>query len=137
MSVEKLQEAMKLAISIKPKVGGFPVLAKVLKEFGVKRNLWNLPSCQSIYVMETGNVVVQNHSLVSGINEIPKFNKENLINALRKDQNGESTFQEFLMSSWEAGVTSYDVDFEKNIVIYYGAEGESYFESYQNVEIDL
>lgn len=136
-SIEKLQDAMKLAISIKPKVGGFPVLAKVLKQAGVKRNFWTLPSCQSIYVMETGNLVVQNETLISGIHDIPKFNQEALIKALRTDQNGESTFEEFLLSTWKAGVINYDVDFEKNTVIYYGSDGESYLEAYPNVEIEF
>jgi len=41
-----------LAMTIRPKVGGFPVLAEVLKRAGVKRNYWTLPSCQSIFVMD-------------------------------------------------------------------------------------
>ena len=58
-----------------------------------------------------------------------------IIKALRIDQAGESTFPEFLKASWEAGVVSYIVDFEKRVVIYYGVLGESYAEIYPAVEI--
>ena len=36
--IEKLTEAQKYAISIRPKIGGFPVLAEVLRQAGVKTN---------------------------------------------------------------------------------------------------
>lgn len=134
-SIQKLGEAFQLAMSIRPKVGGFPVLAEVLRQAGVKRNFWSLPSCQSIFVMDSGNVVNQGVPLVTGMNEIYKFNEAELIRALRRDQKGESTFPEFLMASWKAGVVSYDVDFEKRICTYYGVLGESYLEEYAKVEI--
>jgi uncharacterized protein YbcV (DUF1398 family) len=56
-AIENLQSAMKRAISIRPKVGGFPVLAEVLRQAGVKRNIWNLPSAESLYLTEHGSVV--------------------------------------------------------------------------------
>lgn len=46
-AIEKLEAAQKRAMAIRPKVGGFPYLAEVLRQAGVKRNLWFLPSCQS------------------------------------------------------------------------------------------
>jgi uncharacterized protein YbcV (DUF1398 family) len=49
---------------------------------------------------------------------------------------GESTFAEFLASSWRAGVVRYDVDFLARTVGYYGCNGEEYIESYPAVEID-
>lgn len=58
-----------------------------------------------------------------------------LIRALRTDQAGQSTFPEFLKNSWEAGVVSYDVDFEARKVTYFGAQGESYTEAYPAVEL--
>ncbi len=128
--IQKIQEAMQAAMAIRPKVGGFPVLAEVLRKAGVKRNIWNLPSCQSIYVMDIGNVVNQGTPLVNGMNEIFTFDKSALIKALRSDQNGESTFPEFLQAAWRAGVVSYDVDFEKRTCTYFGVLGESYLEEY-------
>ena len=49
--------------------------------------------------------------LVSGKVDVPRFDREALIAALRTDQAGLSTFPEFLLASWLAGVVRYDVDF--------------------------
>ena len=49
-AVDQLLEAQKLAMSIRPKVGGFPELAEVLRQAGVLMNRWTLPACQSIFV---------------------------------------------------------------------------------------
>lgn len=56
-AVKNLIDAQKHAMSIRPRVGGFPVLAEVLRLAGISRNLWSLPSCQSIYVTKLGPVV--------------------------------------------------------------------------------
>lgn len=134
-AVENLVRAQKYAFSIRPKVGGFPVLAEALRLAGVTRNLWSLPSCQSLYLTHLGTVVQQGQPLVSETTEVPKFDKEALIRALRTDQAGESSFPQFLKSSWEAGVIGYDVDFEKRTCTYFGAQGESYVESYPAIEL--
>lgn len=132
---EKLMEAQKYAMSIRPKVGGFPVLAEVLRQAGVQMNRWSLPSCQSIYLMKEGSVVQQGSPLVAGTHEIPKFDREALITAIRTDQEGRSTFPEFLQAAWKAGVVGYDADFIGRKVIYYGSNGESYLEEYPAVQV--
>lgn len=134
-AVENLLKAQQFAMSIRPKVGGFPYLAEALRKAGINRNIWNLPSCQSIYMTEYGSVVSQGTPLVNTTTDVYPFNREALIKALRVDQAGHSTFPEFLKASWEAGVVSYTVDFEKRFVIYYGVLGESYTENYPSVEI--
>lgn len=134
-AVEKLMEAQKFAMSIRPKVGGFPHLAEALRQAGVTKNSWSLPSCQSIFLTIHGSVVSQGNPLITGSCDVPPFNRDALILALRKDQSGESTFPEFLKASWDAGVVSYDVDFENRKVSYYGAQGESYIETYPAVVI--
>lgn len=131
---EKLIEAQKHAMSVRPKVGGFPVLAEVLRQAGVQMNRWSLPSCQSVYLMKEGSVVQQGTPLVSGTFEVPRFDREALITALRTDQEGRGTFPEFLQSAWKAGVIGYDADFMGRKVTYYGAKGESYLEEYPAVE---
>lgn len=134
-AVENLLKAQQFAMSIRPKVGGFPYLAEVLRKAGITRNIWNLPSCQSIYLTKYGSVVSQDTPLINTTVDIPPFDREALIKALRIDQAGQSTFPEFLKTSWEAGVVSYIVDFEKRIVTYYGVLGESYAENYPAVKI--
>lgn len=132
---EKLTEAQKYAMSIRPQVGGFPVLAEVLRQAGVQMNRWSLPSCQSVYLMKEGSVVQQGSPLVTGTHEIPQFDQEALIKALRTDQEGRSTFPEFLQAAWKAGVVGYDADFAQRKVTYYGSQGESYLEEYPAVEV--
>lgn len=134
-AIENLLKAQQFAMSIRPKVSGFPYLAEALRKAGITRNIWNLPSCQSIYLTEYGSVVSQGTPLVNATADVPPFNREALIKALRIDQAGQSIFPEFLKASWEAGVVSYIVDFEKREVIYYGVSGESYSEKYPAVEI--
>ncbi len=134
-AIDNLQQAMQLAMSNRPKVGGFPYLAEVLRSFGVSRNIWSLPSCQSLYVTKLGNVIMQGEPLVKGMHPVPSFNETALIRALRTDQAGNGSFPEFLQSTWQAGVVSYEVDFIGRKVSYYGALGEVYVEEYPAVEV--
>lgn len=133
--VAKLVEAQQHAMAIRPKAGGFPVLAEVLRRAGVLRNRWSLPSCQSVYLMKDGAVVQQGAPLLTGEEEVPKFDREALVQALRRDQSGAGTFPEFLRASWKAGVVAYDVNFEAREVTYHGVRGESYTERYPAVEV--
>lgn len=135
-AIERLQQAQQRAMAIRPKVGGFPYLAETLRRAGVTRNVWSLPACQSLFLTENGPVIIQGTPLLSGAADVPTFNREALIAALRTDQAGESTLPEFLAASWRAGVVRYDVDFLARTVAYYGCRGEEYIESYPAVEID-
>jgi uncharacterized protein YbcV (DUF1398 family) len=134
-AIDNLQAALERAFAARPKVGGFPYLAETLRRAGVTRNLWFLPACQSLYLTEQGPVVTQGTPLVSGTVDVPPFDCEALITALRIDQAGESTFPEFLAATWRAGIVRYDVDFDKRIVTYYGCSGDEYAEDYPAIEI--
>jgi uncharacterized protein YbcV (DUF1398 family) len=83
-----------------------------------------------------GPVVTQGAPLASGTVDVPPFDREALVDALRTDQAGESTFSEFLAATWRAGVVRYDVDFSARTVAYYGCEGEEYIEAYPAIEVD-
>jgi uncharacterized protein YbcV (DUF1398 family) len=111
-------------------------LAETLRRAGVTRNFWFLPACQSVYLTNDGPVVIQGAPLATGAMDVPAFNREALISALRKDQAGDSAFPEFLEASWRAGVVRYEVDFMARTVAYYGCNGEEYVEAYPAVEID-
>ncbi len=67
--------------------------------------------------------------------DVPAFDQDALIVALRIDQAGESTFLEFLEASWRAGVVRYEVDFAARTVAYFGCDGEEYIEAYPAVQI--
>ena len=135
-AIDVLEKVMKQAAAIRPKVGGFPYLAETLRRAGVTRNIWSLPACQSLFLTTHGPVVMQGAPLVSGLVDVPTFDQQALIAALRIDQAGGSTFPEFLNGSWRAGVVRYDVDFAARTVAYSGCNGEEYIEAYPAVEID-
>jgi uncharacterized protein YbcV (DUF1398 family) len=128
--VHQLQHAQQSAIAIRPKVGGFPIFADSLLQSGITRNVWHLPSCQSTYFATFGVVIQQGTPLVSGSTSVAPFDEQALIEALRRDQRGEGSFPEFLQSSWEAGVVSYEVDFVNRVCTYFGVNGEAYIENY-------
>ena len=153
-AIENLKTAQQRGMAGRPKEGGFPFLAESLRRAGITRDLWHLPSCQSIYLTEMGPVAVPGTPLVDGMaerligsgalderaldvakNNIPPFNREALISALRADQAGRSTFPEFLQASWKAGVVGYDIDLIGRTCTYHGAGGETYVESYPEVEL--
>lgn len=134
-SKDKLRNAMQYAMDNQPKIGGFPFFAECLRKAGVEKNLWSLPGAQSIYIMKDCVIVNQGTPLVSGMVDVPTFDEQALVTALRVDQEGQSTFPEFLTASWNAGVIGYEVDFLARTVLYYGARGEKYIESYPPVTI--
>jgi len=134
-AIDNLEEALKRAMATRPKIGGFPHLAETLRRAGITRNIWFLPACASLYLTHDGPVVMQGQPLASGTMEVPLFNREALIAALRIDQAGESTFPEFPAASWRAGVVPYDVDFAERTVGYYGCNGEVYVEAYPAVDL--
>lgn len=134
-AIDSLMKAMQAAQAGRPRVGGFPYLAEVLRRADVTRNVWSLPSCQSLYLTRQGPVVMQGSPLVNGAVDVPAFDEEALIKVLRVDQAGESTFPEFLNASWRAGVVRYDVDLEVRTVAYQGCNGEEYIEAYPAVTV--
>lgn len=134
-AIKILQAAQQRAMAGRPKVGGFPYLAETLRRAGVTRNLWQLPACQSLYLTNEGPVLMQGTPLVSGTVDVPPFDREALIKALRTDQAGNGTFPEFLAATWRAGVIRYDVDFLARKVAYYSCNGEEYVEDYPAIEV--
>lgn len=134
-AIAHLQAAQARAMAGRPRVGGFPYLAETLRRAGVTRNLWQLPACQSLYLTARGPVLQQGTPLVSGSVEVPRFDQQALLLALRTDQAGESSFPVFLQAAWHAGVVSYDVDLVERCVTYFGCDGESYVEHYPAVAL--
>jgi uncharacterized protein YbcV (DUF1398 family) len=96
-AIENLGAAQERAMA-DPKLEG-PYLAETLRRAGVTRNFWFLPACESLYLTKDGPVVTQGVPLVSGTVDVPAFNRKTLIEALRTDQAGNSTFPEFLQNS--------------------------------------
>jgi len=136
-AIENLQAAQQRGMAGRPKVGGFPYLAETLRRAGVTHNYWYLPSCQSLFLTQDGPVMLQGTPLITGMADVPAFDRDGLIAAIRTDQAGESTFEEFLQAVWKAGVVQYEVDFSARYVKYSGVNGqaEEYVEAYPPAEI--
>lgn len=134
-AIENLVAAQKRAMEGRPAVGGFPYLAETLRRAGVSSNVWHLPSCQSTYITADGAVVQQLEPLIKGSVDVPPFDEDALIAALRADQAGKTTFPEFLAAAWQAGVIRYDVDLAERCVTYFGSLGEYYLERYPEATI--
>lgn len=134
-ATENLMAAQQRGMAGRPSIGGFPYLAETLRRAGVTRNLWYLPACQSVYLTKLGPVTVLGTPLIEGMADVPPFNREALVAALRTDQSGRSTFPEFLQASWNAGVVKYGVDLIGRTCTYHGVGDEAYVETYPEVEI--
>lgn len=135
-AIQTLTSAMKRAEKEPAESRGFPHLAETLRQAGATRNIWSLPSCQSLFLTQEGPVVMQGAPLVTGLVDVPRFDEESLIRALRIDQAGQSSFPEFLAAAWQAGVVQYEVDFHQRTVAYQGCNGEEYIEAYLVVNVD-
>ncbi len=94
-----------------------------------------VPSHTMLYLTAAGSVAVQGEPLVAGMADVPPFDRQTLITALRSDQAGQTTFPEFVQGCWQAGVVWYDVDLIARTCTYYGADGDNYVETYPAVEI--
>jgi uncharacterized protein YbcV (DUF1398 family) len=132
---DTVQNAQHRAAQIRPKVGGFPVLAEVLRQAGIHRNEWTLPAGQSVYLTDAGAVIEPATPLVAAISDVPPFDRDAVIDALRADQAGHTTFPQFLAAIWSAGVTGFVVDLDQRTVTYRGIDNATYLESYPAVEI--
>lgn len=135
-AIENLRDAFRTAERIQPEVGGFPYLAEALRRAGVQRNEWLLPSLQRTYLTEAGPVVEQGTPLLTGLAAIPSFDSSALTRALRADQEGRASFEQFVVAAWAAGVVRWVVDLDARSCTYHGCAGEKYVENYPAVSIE-
>lgn len=135
--LNNLNNAISKSETVRPELGGFPYLAECLREEGFTKNTWFLPSGDSFYFTKENSLVIPGKSLINDVTTYPPYSKDKLINTLRADQAGQITFPEFLMKTWKSGIVKYEVNFIDRYVVYYGADGEEYKESYPAVEINL
>jgi uncharacterized protein YbcV (DUF1398 family) len=130
-AIQNLEGALRSGMTGRPAVGGFPYLAETLRSAGVRRNLWYLPAMEAIYLTDLGPVVIQGEPLSSGPALIAPFDREAVIAAIRADQEGRSSFPEFVAAIWAAGVWHYEVDLDARTCTYVGADGGEYVEAYE------
>ncbi|HEX5369898.1 MAG TPA: DUF1398 family protein [Dehalococcoidia bacterium] len=131
----QINTALSYAAGMRPKVGGFPYLAEVLRQTGVTRILVNVPGMTTTFVTPEGSVVQQGEPQVTGAIEMAPFDAAALIAALRADQAGLSSYPEFMAATWAAGVLTYDVDLNERTCTYRSPASEAYTEAYAVVEV--
>ncbi|SOD72588.1 uncharacterized protein YbcV [Jatrophihabitans sp. GAS493] len=132
---QTIEAAQQRAQQLRPKIGGFPYLAEVLRQAGVIRFQFTVASMTALFITDAGSVLQPGPALISGVTQVPGNDEARLITAIRTDQAGESTFGEFVQSSWEAGVVWYEVDLQARTCTYYAPSGEHYVEAYPAVDL--
>lgn len=128
-------EALDRAVSVRPAVDGFPHFAEALRLAGISALHCDLPSGTTTYRTAHGAVIHQPPPLMEGLASIPAFDRDALIDAIRRDQRGEWSYEQFLRGAWAAGVTGYDVDLDGRTCTYCGTTPahDVYVESYPPV----
>jgi uncharacterized protein YbcV (DUF1398 family) len=133
--METINAANSSAAAIRPKVGGFPYLAEVLRQAGVTNYFFDVPSMTVVYATPEGDVLKPGRFIRRDETLVPPFDASALVAALQTDQRGESTFPEFVEASFLAGVLRFEVDTAARTCTYLGAHGEQYIEEYAAVEL--
>lgn len=133
--IEKVTAATAYGMSVRPKVGGFPYLAEAMRQAGITRNYFDVPSASMVFVTADGAVLRPGALRFTEPVVVPPFDEAALVAALRADQRGESTFPEFVEASFDAGVIRYEVDTAARTCTYFGAHGERYVEDYPAVDL--
>ena len=127
--------AQQRAREVRPLVGGFPYLAEVLRQAGVVSVGCDVPSRTTTYLFADGAVIDQATPQVDSIAEVPVFDREALVAAIRADQAGQTDYPTFMTDIGNAGVVRYQVDLQRRTCTYQPAHGHNYVEHYPAVEL--
>jgi uncharacterized protein YbcV (DUF1398 family) len=92
---------------------------------------------QSCYDTQLGTVVVAASPLFNGMADVPPFDQTALVNALRADQDGQTTFPQFAEAAWRAGVVRWVVALGDRTCTYFGSGDHTYVEEYAAVDLPL
>ncbi|AZG46681.1 DUF1398 family protein [Gordonia insulae] len=133
--IDTVTTATARGAAVRPVIGGFPYLAEAMRQAGITMNYFDVPSQSMVFVTDDGDVLQPGSLLHSEPTIMPPFDEAGLITALRADQQGRSTFPEFVRATFCAGVVRYEVDLIARTCTYVGARGERYVENYPAVEL--
>ncbi|RPA12493.1 DUF1398 family protein [Gordonia sp. OPL2] len=133
--IDAVTTAMARGAAARPVIGGFPYLAEAMRQAGITMNYFDVPSQSMVFVTDDGVVLQPGNLLHSEPTVMPPFDETALIAALRADQQGRTTFPEFVRATFDAGVVRYEVDLIARTCTYLGAHGERFVENYAAVEL--
>ncbi|MGW8813433.1 DUF1398 family protein [Gordonia terrae] len=133
--IDRVTAATAHGAAVRPEVGGFPYLAEAMRRAGITANHFDVPSQTMVFVTDDGDVLRPGRPLYDEPTVVPPFDEAALVTALRADQEGRSTFPEFVRACFDAGVIRYEVDTATRTCTYLGAHGERYVENYPAVAL--
>jgi uncharacterized protein YbcV (DUF1398 family) len=128
-------DAQQRARAVRPDIGGFPYLAEALRQAGLVTVRCVVPSMTTTYLFDDGAVVAQGTPLVDALAEVPAFDRQAVVAAIRADQAGRSNYPTFLADIWNAGVTDYEVDLLRRTCTYHSISDLAYVETYPAVDL--
>lgn len=131
--IDTVTAATAYGMSVRPKVGGFPYLAEAMRQAGIVKNYFDVTSATMVFVTAEGAVIRPGALIRHEPTVISRYDERALIDAIRADQRGETTFPEFVEATFAAGVFRYEVDTAARTCTYFGAHGEQYVEEYPAV----
>jgi uncharacterized protein YbcV (DUF1398 family) len=136
-AIDVVQTAQQHGAAIRPATDGFPVYAEALRRSGIRAYVCTVPAASSLFVTDAGPVLSQGAPLVDGLHDVPAFDQDMLLAAIRRDKAGELTYRELLDALWAAGCVRYELDLAARTCTYLGIAGERYVERYRAVELTL
>jgi uncharacterized protein YbcV (DUF1398 family) len=132
-TITTVQQAQRRGAASRPRINGFPHYAEALRAAGISAVETSIATGGSVYYLADGAVTESFEPIVTHISAVPDWNEAGVTAALRADQEGRTTFPEFLRAAWDAGVIQFRVDLAGRTCTYVGAAGEHYVENYPAV----
>jgi uncharacterized protein YbcV (DUF1398 family) len=111
----------------------YPVLARMLREAGIRRYEVDVPSHTAVYQGVGEPLTIKGPEIATPGAAAAPFHREGLREVILANQRKEIDYDKFLERIWRSGVTRYDVDLEARTITYRGQGGEAYEERIPDV----
>lgn len=127
--------AQQRGFAARPKIGGFPYLAEAMRQGGILRHEFIVPTATSLYTTTGGSAVIPSgQPVVTEPSDVPAWDQSALVRAIDADKQG-GEFPAFVAACWQAGVVRWIIDTTERTCTYVGAAGDQYVENYPAVEL--
>lgn len=131
---ELVAAAQARGFAARPKIEGFPYLAEALREAGVLRLEFFVPTATSLFTTTAGFAVIPASPVVTEPSDVPAWDESALLAAIEADKQG-GEFPAFVAACWQAGVIRWIVDTSARTCTYYSAAEDEYAEHYRAVTL--
>jgi uncharacterized protein YbcV (DUF1398 family) len=131
---ELVAAAQARGFAARPKIEGFPYLAEAMREAGVLRLEFIVPTGTSLFTTTAGCAVIPATPVVTEPSDLPAWDEPALLAAIEADKHG-GEFPAFVAACWQAGVIRWIIDTSARTCTYHGADGDEYAEHYRVVTL--